>query len=235
MEIAICEDDNEYRRIISSYTSDYFVLHHIECNIDEFGNGADLLNSSKNYDVLLLDIELGDSNGIDVAKEIQKKNKNIVILIITSYQQYLDDAMDLNVTRYIDKPIVQNRFFSAMDKALSIINESIITLHMKDNQIARLKISDIIYAEAKLKSVFVYTKTQSYQIKETMKQLRSILIVSCFAIPHNSYIVNLNYVKDFKREEIVLTEPYSKVNISVSTRKQAEFKRRFLDFIGEDL
>lgn len=235
MQIAICEDDNEYRRIISDYTNDYFVLHHMQCNIDEFFNGTDLLNSDAVYDILLLDIELGDSNGIDIAKEIRKKNENTVILIVTSYHQYLDDAMDLNVARYIDKPVVQSRFFSALDKALSIINESIITLHMKDNEILRLKVSDIIFAEAKLKSVFVCTGKQSYRIKETMKQLRSILTASCFATPHNSYIVNLNYIKDFKRDEIALCEPYSKIHISVSTRKQADFKRRFLDFIGEDL
>lgn len=68
-----------------------------------------------------------------------------------------------------------------------------------------------------------------------MKQLHTMLTASCFAIPHSSYIVNLNYVRDYKREEIALTEPYSNIKISVATRKQADFKRRFLSFIGEDI
>lgn len=235
MRIAICDDIVEYRLSIKSYSKEYFKMHHIEYTIDEFENGSDLLNSNTNYDILFLDIELGDSNGIDIAKEIQKKNRNTVILIVTSYHQYLDDAMDINVTRYIDKPVTQNRIFSALDKALSVINESVITFQMKDNQIVRLKLSEIIYAEAKFKGVFIYTQNQSYKIKETMKELRSMLTASCFAIPHNSYIVNLNYVRDYKREEIALTEPYTNIKISVATRKQADFKRRFLDFIGEDI
>lgn len=235
MNIAICDDIVEYRLSIRCYTKEYFKIHHLDCNIDEFKNGTDLLNSDKKYDILFLDIELGDSNGIEIAKKIQKRNKNTVTLIVTSYHQYLDDAMDINVARYIDKPITQNRIFLALDKALSVINENVMTFHMKENQLIRLKLSEIIYAEAKLKGVYVYTKTQNYKIKETMKQLRTMLTASCFAVPHSSYIINLNYIKNFKREEILLKEPYSNIKISIATRKQAEFKRRFLDFIGEDI
>ena len=235
MRIAICDDVTECRLSVKCYAEEYFKLRHIECSIDEFQTGTDLLKSDEIYDILFLDIELGDTNGIAVAKQIQQKHKNTVILVVTAYHQYLDDAMDIQVTRYIDKPTTQNRIFSALDKAMSVINESVITLHMKDSKVARLKASDIIYAEAKFKGVFIYTKETVYRIKETMEQLRSILTASCFAVPHNSYIVNMNYIRDFQRDEIALAEPYSDIKISVATRKQPEFKRRFLDFIGEDI
>lgn len=100
---------------------------------------------------------------------MQSKDKHTVILIVTSYRQYLDDAMDINVTRYIDKPVTQGRIFSALDKALSIINESIITFTTKDNQIIRLRCSDIVYAEAKFKSVYVYTKTHITESRNQSK------------------------------------------------------------------
>lgn len=235
MRIAICDDLTECRLSVKCYVSEYFKLHHIEYSIDEFKTGTDLLNSDTSYDILFLDIELHDTNGIAVAREIQKKYKNTVILVVTAYHQYLDDAMDIQVTRYIDKPATQNRIFSALDKAMSVINESIVTVHMKDGQIIRLKASDIVYTEAKLKGVFIYTKETAYRIKETMKQLRSMLAASHFAVPHNSYIVNMNYIQNFQRNEISLAQPYSDISISVATRKQAEFKRRFLDFIGEDI
>lgn len=227
MRIAICDDLTECRLSVKCYAEEYFKLRHIECSIDEFQTGTDLLKSDEIYDILFLDIELGDTNGIAVAKQIQQKHKNTVILVVTAYHQYLDDAMDIQVTRYIDKPATQNRIFSALDKAMSVINESVITLHIKDSKVARLKISDIIYAEAKFKGVFIYTKETVYRIKETMEQLRSILTASCFAVPHNSYIVNMNYIRDFQRDEIALAEPYSDIKISVATRKQPEFKRRF--------
>lgn len=235
MRIAICDDLTECRLSVKCYAGEYFKLRHIECSIDEFKTGADLLKSDEIYDILFLDIELGDTNGIAVAKQIQQKHKNTVILVVTAYHQYLDDAMDIQVTRYIDKPATQSRIFSALDKALSVINESVIIVHMKDGQIIRLKVSDIVYTEAKLKGVFIYTKETAYRIKETMKQLRSMLTASYFAVPHNSYIVNMNYIQNFQRNEIILARPYSDISISVATRKQAEFKKRFLDFIGEDI
>lgn len=235
MRIAICDDLTECRLSVKCYAGEYFKLRHIEYSIDEFKTGADLLKSDEIYDILFLDIELGDLNGIAIAKEIQKKHKNTVILVVTAYHQYLDDAMDIQVTRYIDKPATQSRIFSALDKAMSVINESVITLHIKDNQVARLRVSDIIYAEAKFKGVFIYTKETVYRVKETMKQLRSMLTASCFAVPHNSYIVNMNHIKNFQRNEITLAEPYSNIRVSVATRKQPGFKRRFLDFIGEDI
>lgn len=235
MKIAICDDMVEYRLSVKSYVVEYFRMHNLDCTINEFENGTDLLYSTENYDILFLDIELGDSNGIEIAKEMQARDKHTVILIVTSYHQYLDDAMDINVTRYIDKPVSQNRIFSALDKSLSIINESVITFTTKDYQIARLRCSDIVYVEAKFKGVYIYTKNGNYRIKEPIKQLRSILSGSCFAVPHNSYIVNLNYITDFKREEITLADPYANIKISIATRKQAEFKRRLLDFVGEDI
>lgn len=235
MRIAICDDLTECRLSIKCYINEYFKLHHIEHRIDEFKTGLALLNSDEIYDILFLDIELGDSNGIAIAKEIQKKDKNTVILIVTAYRQYLDDAMDIQVARYIDKPATQSRIFSALDKAMSIIMESVVTLHMKEGRVVRLKASDIVYAEAKMKGVYIYTEEATYRIKEPMKQLKSMLTASCFAVPHNSYFVNMNYIKNFQRNEISLAEPYLNTKISVATRKQSEFKRRFLDFIGEDI
>lgn len=169
MKIAICDDIIEYRLSVKTYVNEYFKIHNVDCKVTEFENGTDLLNSNDNFDILFLDIELGDSNGIEIAKGIQAKDKHTVILIVTSYHQYLDDAMDINVTRYIDKPINQNRIFSALDKALSVINESIITFTTKDNQIARLRSSDIIYIEAKFKVSISILRIIITELKSRLK------------------------------------------------------------------
>ena len=84
-------------------------------NLNQFDSGSGILESAESFDIVSLDIELGDKNGIEIAKVLQSKNPNIIILIVTSYRHYLDEAMDLNVTRYIDKPITQQRIFSALE------------------------------------------------------------------------------------------------------------------------
>lgn len=233
MNIAICDDIKEYRLSIECYTQEYMKSHHINYTIDNFSKGIDLLNTDKKYDIIFLDIELGDSNGIDIAKHLQAKSNKTIILVVTSYRQYLDDAMDINVTRYIDKPIIQSRINSSLDKAISLINENIITLHTKDNAIVKIPIKDIVFIETKLKNVTVYTNIGVYSVRENLKELKNMITATYFAIPHNSYIVNLNYIKNFKREEITLNEPFQNEKISIATRKQPEFKRKFLEYIGE--
>lgn len=235
MKIAICDDVFEYRKSIRAYAENYAIQNNLNCKFYEYEDGDSLDSSNINFDIVFLDIELGDSNGIDIAKHIQRKNKNAIILIVTSYIQYLDDAMDINVLRYISKPVTQQKIDSALNKAISKINEEVITLHLKGNEITKIKKSNVVYAEAKIGKVLLYTETECYSLKNTIKELRQMLNASYFATPHNSYIVNLNCISNFKREEITVRCGKINQKISVSTRNQPDFKRKFLNFIGEDI
>lgn len=150
MLIGICDDEIIYRTAIKEFCYKYFLSNNYPCEIDEFSNGEELLKETKNYDILFIDIELGGINGIELTKEIQKKHKKTIIIIVTSYIKYLDDAMDVNVLRYIDKPITQERIFSALDKSINRINNNTIIVQTIDNQLVTLEKSEIIYVEAKL-------------------------------------------------------------------------------------
>ena len=234
MKVAICDDIREYRLALRAYVEEFFFQKHLPLQIFEFASGQEIVCSSEEFDIALLDIELGDLNGIDVAKELQKKNKRIVVLIVTSHTQYLDDAMDIHAIRFINKPISQSRILSALDKAVQEIDEKLINVHLKNNQILRIYASDVVFIEAKFKKVIIYTTEGSYEAKGSLKNISDLFNASFFAVPHNSYIVNLNYVKSFKRDEIKLLKPYEDVRISVASRKQSEFRKKIFDFGGDD-
>lgn len=233
MRIAICDDVKEYRLLLKAYISDYFERKTLPVELFEYDNGIDIINASKSFDILFLDIELGDITGIEIAEIILKKNRNTIIIIVTSYNQYLDAAMDLHVIRYISKPIIQDKIFSALDRALLELENSTISVHLKDNRIIRIRLADIVCVEAKLKKVHLFTVSEEYVVRDSLKALKSQIHSTAFSTPHNSYLVNFNYVSEFKRNEIRLKEPYENVRISIASRKQAEFKRKFLDYIGE--
>ncbi len=235
MKIAICDDMKEYRESLKEYTLSFFKIKQIPVEIFEFACGKDLIDSQADYDIVFLDMELQDTNGIEVAKSIQMRNTETVILVVTSYSEYLDDAMDIHVTRYIEKPILQSRIFSSLEKAIDEIGNSVITLHLKNNQVLRILPRDVVYIEAKIKKAVIYSKNGVYVSRDSLKTVAELFKDESFAIPHNSYIVNLNYVSSYKRDEINLMEPYSDVKISVATRKQADFRRKFFNFIGEDV
>lgn len=234
MKIGICDDIFEYCSSIKSYVEYYFKMNNTKYEVHTFSNGNDLLNSNINFDILFLDIELEDINGIDVAKRVLNCNPNTVIIIVTNYRKYLDAAMDLNALRFIDKPLTQDRITSALEKAVLEINNGSITVHTKTNEIKKIKKCDIIYVEVVRKTTTFYTKNGITECNEPITKFRDVLNSSYFAVPHNSYIVNLNYVLSYKRDKLQMDFGEVPHTISIATRKQPEFKQKFMSFIGEN-
>lgn len=168
MRIAICDDQQEYRNLITKYIKFYFKEHLIELECFEFAGGEELLLSDKKFDMVFLDIEMNELNGIQTAKELNKRNKYTIIFIVTAYQKYLDDAMDLNVFRYIDKPIKANRLYNGLDKAIDLINNNEITFKSRNDGIITIHKNDIIYVEVNRKTVHVNTVEKQYIAREKM-------------------------------------------------------------------
>ncbi|MBR3768697.1 MAG: response regulator transcription factor [Clostridia bacterium] len=233
MKIAICDDVLSHRETLRPFVVEFFRSKEIPTEISDYSSGDDILGCEENFDIVFLDIELGDMSGIEITEKLKEKNANCIIIVVTSYTDYLDAAMDLHVIRFLKKPVEQKRVYSALEKALQEMNEKLIMFSTKDNQIIRVKSRDIIYVEANLKAVTVCTDKKTYTVKESLKKIKTMLTASIFAVPHNSFIVNMNYISNFKREEITVETSKGEVKIQISNRKQPEFKRRFLEFIGE--
>lgn len=230
MRIAICDDEQNYRNLITKYIRFYFQEHLLDLEYDEFSSGEELLLSNKKFDIVFLDIEMNELNGIQTAKELNKRNKKTIIFIITAYQKYLDDAMDLNVFRYIDKPIKSDRLYNGLDKAIDLINNNEITFKTRNDGIITIHKNDIIYVEVKRKIVYVNTIEKQYIAREKMDFFKENLTASYFAIPHVSYVINFNFVKKFQRDKIQLK---SGQIISIAPKKQTEIKKKFMQFLGE--
>ncbi len=233
MKIAICDDCAAHIDLIKPYIVEFFSMREMSIDISEFFSGGSFLDCEEDFDIIFIDIELGDTTGIYVAEQLKKRNAKAVIIAVTSFVQYLDDAMDLNFVRFLSKPVSQKKIYAALKRAMEIIDEKIISFSTKEGEWVRLNINDIVYIEAKLKEVAVYTARGTYFLREPLKNIKTILSSSFFAIPHNSFIVNMNYITRFKREEIILSFFNEEVIIHVSNRKQPQFRRRFMAFIGE--
>ncbi len=233
MKIALCDDQAEHLEILKPYVREFFDNRGIGIDITEFLKGSDIIECEDEFDIVFLDIEMGDISGIEVAEKLKQRKSNSVIIVVTAYNEYLDAAMDLQVIRFLKKPVVQSKVDSALERALRDINEKLIVFTTKEHQKIRIKSKDIIYAEAGLKNVTVHTVTDTYFVREPLRKIRAALSSADFAVPHNSYVVNLNYITKFKREEIVLDVRDKEISVHIANKKQPEFKRRFMAFIGE--
>lgn len=229
MNVLICDDEINNITDIKNHVSLFMKEHNLPVTFFEFTSGEEAIKDKIKYDIAFMDIEMDGLNGIDTAKELKKINNNIVIFIITAYDKYLDDAMDLNILRYLCKPLNVERLYKGLEKALELIDNTLIDFYLKkDNSLMQVPISSIIYIEIENRGTKIVTDENTYYSKESIKYWREKLIQSYFYSVHSSFIINMNYITNYKRDELVLNKEYV---IPISYRKQAEYRKIFLQFM----
>ena len=230
MKIAICDDDRTYADEIKRIIEVLLYNKMIKFEIDTYYSSQEIYNRTTTYDIAFLDIEMPPYSGIEIAKKLKAANPHIVIFIITSYNQYLDDAMDLNVFRYIQKPLDAHRLKTGLEKALKSIDNTVISFYLKNgNSIKKLTPNELIYIETVGRSTKVVSADGEYISDNKMDFWKEKLIASFFYRVHKSFIVNMNYITDYQRDTLVL---FKKYKVPISYRKQAEFRKAFLSYIG---
>lgn len=117
LNIAICDDNMEFTGVMEEY------LHKAGVNVDSydvFYNGKDLLSiynkGQAAYDVIFLDMELGDSIGIEIATKISKLDEYVLIVFVTSYKKYMLKSFDCHPFAFLVKPLKYDKFKETYDK-----------------------------------------------------------------------------------------------------------------------
>ena len=228
----ICDDNQHDIDLIHRYFSQYCEEHLIEFECDTFTSGKEAIASDKFYNIAFLDVEIDSVTGIEIAKKLKKKNRSIVIFVITAYKRYMDAALDLYALRFLEKPFSHERFYGGLDRALELINEEEIEFFLKDSG-ARKKVMarDVIYIETDNHKTKVVTVNGDYYSPRTIEAWDKQLTNVCFQRVHKSYIVNMTFVQRYERGLVLLL---GNIFVGVSTRHQKNFRKVFHSFTGRE-
>lgn len=231
MRIAICDDDTLFIGQLSDCIKDFFHENHLALpEILPFTSGEALLADLSAKDIVFLDIEMPGVNGIYTGNELKKKNRNVILFIITAYTEYLDDAMRFHVFRYLTKPLEKQRLFRNMKDALRVYSNATqkIPIETPDG-VFTVYSSDIIFLDSADKKVTVHTVENDYRSVRTIAEWAKILPRNCFFQSHRSFIVNFAHVSDFDHSLIHLSgHSYSAY---LTRRKYTEFKAAYLLYL----
>lgn len=231
MRIVICDDDILIIEQLEKFITLYFENSHIKApEIVSFSNGSDLLADSGEKDIVFLDIEMPGMNGIFVGKELKRRNRNTLIFVVTSYAEYLDEAMRFHVFRYLSKPLDRQRFFRNLKDALEYYhNISIkVPIETKDG-IQILPSSYIVEIEAQFRKVVIHTLQQDFISIHNMDYWIEQLPKNCFFQSHRSYIINLEHVTDFDHSTIHLAN--GMFSAYLTRRRYKAFKDAYLLYL----
>lgn len=234
MKVLICDDNPKIITQIKKYLMEISKQTRYKFDFICFINGNDISTEQIKADFAFIDIEMPGVNGLSVTKHLQTLNPNIIVFIVTSFQGYLDDAMDLNVFRFLSKPIDENRFFRSMEIALNLYKQSTekIILDYFD-ECHNIFTIDILYLTIENRKTKLVTKTQEFISNKKFDYWKSHLKpYGYFAQSHYSFIVNLKNVTDFDKNEITLSFNSKKATVPISRSFYASFKKAFYEYMG---
>lgn len=233
MIIAVCDDEKSYVDNIRQHLEFYSKDRNINLEIHTFCSSAALLNSNIKFNIAVLDVEMPGASGIEIGKILRSKNPHIVLLYITAYKKYLDEALNLNAARFFEKPLDSQRFYSGLDNAIRRIDDSTIKFFLKDQKtIFQINADDIIYVEIEQlghRRTNVITTNGTYVSSNKITFWEEKLISTVFVKPHKSYIVNMNYITKYERDTLELAKTYT---VPISRNYQVAFHKRFIRFMS---
>jgi len=196
----IIDDEPLAIKVLENYLQDFqnFEL------IASFTNPLEAISILKEtaIDVIFLDINMSEMNGLDFIKNAKIKSN---VVITTAYREYAVESYDLDVLDYLVKPIPFNRFLKAINKITQRVHEksfiknknSITDPHIflrVDKKLVKIKFKDILYIESLKDYIKIFTSVGNYMVHKSLTSITEELPKRKFIRIHRSYTIAIDKV-----------------------------------------
>ena len=206
--VAICDDEKSSAAQAAELLEKYRASHpKSEMAVDIFYTSFDLLDAVEKeaYDIYLLDIYIDKMNGIEIAESIRKKDENGKIIYMTSSNAFYKDAFRIHAAHYLEKPILEDEFFDAMDRVCVNENTRFFTVRESGN-INRIPLDDIEYVESEDHYKRIVTGNGSFLVRSTMQAIFDDIDCDYFYMLGMNRIINLKKVLKISKEIITMED-----------------------------
>lgn len=227
-KIAVCDDEQIFVDDVVKKLKEQSE----QCEISEYISGEELLNSSLEFDMIFLDIEMTGIDGINAAFTLRERGFDGMIIFLTSHTEFMPDAFKVKAFRFLDKPLDSEKFREAFSEAKKeIMNTEHILLSDRSGKTVYLKLTDIVYLEAYGDGTYIYGKTgKVYDTDKPLKYWEGQIGSEHFYQIHKSFIVSYLYVSDISKDGQVAMKGF-KQPLDISRRNVVPFRNGFFDYI----
>lgn len=228
MKILICDDDEKNLNYVKIHIEEYMKEHYMNAEFFTTTSPNEILECNTVFDLAFLDIQMPEIDGITLAKELKKRNEKIVLFFITAFDEYLDEAMNLRIFRFFDKPLDIERLYSGLDKAMELLDESYINIYVENEiKCIKLNVDSIKYIRRENRKNTIFTVNGKYTVKDDFEKLIRKIPNTFFYLIHKSFYVNLHYITEYSYKEIYIDDD----RLSIATRKQADFHKFWFNYV----
>ena len=207
LRITICDDEPGQIEYLTSLVSSWSTKNGHTCVMDSFPSSEAFLfdyAENKSCDILLLDIEMGGMNGVDLAKTIRPTNDTVQIIFITGYPDFIAEGYEVSALHYLMKPVSEEKLHTVLDKAARNLAEHEKRLCITyDRKTDFVPLSQITYIEARKQYVEIHTDDEVYRMKSSLTEIE-VRLDEFFFKCQRSFIVNLRHVVRISPNLVVL-------------------------------
>lgn len=230
MMVAICDDETVFRNNLKAVLFAYKSERRLHIDIYEYITGDALLRAGKAFDMVFLDYQMPGIDGMEVARELRRRNFTCSIVFVTSYPQFILDSFEVQPYRFFIKPLKDDAIISLMNTFIKHQKMLAPIIVINDGEQKIISAKDILYLEGNGKYCTVRTSKETYNSSKTLAQVHALLPQHCFYRTHKSYVVNLYSISSFEKGVATLTNGEI---AKIGRTKIAEFKRTYIQFVKD--
>lgn len=233
MRVAICEDEEiqqaELESMLNSISHSFSIEKYLsgESLVDDYEN-------DKRFDVILLDMQMKELDGIETAKAIRSFDEKCIIVIITSLLEYAVDGYGVNAFDFILKPVNKMKFQNVMEKAINLIRKAENSTYIVEerDKTSIIKTSDIMYLESNGRKVIVKCDDATIINNENITAAEKKLGSSGFVRISRYFLVNMSYINEINGKYVVLK---NSEELPLSRKSSGDIKKEYMNFMMEDM
>ena len=228
MRIAICDDQAECRQ--QAELAIRHCLKGTDLLIDTYKDGSSFLRNYKKsaYDLVFLDIEIPEMDGITLAKRLRKLHNDVPIIFLTSHIEFALEGYEVNALRYLTKPVNMAKLHEVLSHTLRQLQEQRVIWVKSDLSDKKILLKDILYMEAQNQNILIVTTTDTYSVRYNLSDYEKELEKDDFFRIHRGYLVSLGHIKSVGQGEVLLNNGTS---LPVSRAKEKALKETLMQYI----
>ncbi len=216
MRIAICDDEEKYRIQLKTVLDK--LLINTDDDIETFSDGNILVLkfAESPFDLVFLDIEMPEIDGITLARKLRAVSEKVFIVFLTGHVEYALEGYEVNVLRYLTKPVDIDKLKEVLNYVRDKIGSARQIIIREDGEEIILNVNDVVYIESMNQNVRIVTTTGEHTIRYNIGDFEEQLKDDGFFRSHRGYLISLSKVKKLIKTDVVLDGGADEIVLPVS-------------------
>jgi len=237
INVAVCDDQREGMELITAAVENEFMSYGIRIEVKQYTDPVEFLSNVDNgvsFDVVFLDIDMPELDGITLARKL-KAHSGIIVIFVSNREEYIFDALKINPFTFVRKREIKTDMSYAVENMVALIKKrykernKTITLE-SNNKVYRFNPYKIMYVEIHDKIITFHEKDSKFDIPYRLSDLLQVLEEYRFIQIHRKIAVNCLYIFAVERKDVVLDNGH---RLPLSKYKEKEVREKFCEMAGK--